>query len=210
MTELNATRNVKLWGGTTGDLLDTQLNCPAHGSDPNKNSEINSRLSSLRSIVAPFFPIQLFYLFESESTDSKMTTRELKMWGYSHCDEISFNGAVASSSLMLSLVISIWCCPFHLLGKMMQQGKRKHWPDSFNYLKWLLHWPTILLVVGIIAFFSQLEGYVKVHHDNFYGQVYSFICDGGWVGVCRLSRGLGTAVRYRYVWNNGVGALHYM
>ena len=79
MTELNATRNVKLWGGTTGDLLDTQLNCPARGSDPNKNSEINSRLSSLRSIDAPFFPIQLFYLFESESTDSKMTTRELKM-----------------------------------------------------------------------------------------------------------------------------------
>ena len=107
MTELNATRNVKLWGGTTGDLLDTQLNCPAHGSDPNNNSEINSRLSSLRSIVAPFFPIQLFYLFESESTDSKMTTRELKMWGCSHCDKISFNGAVASSSLMLSLVISV-------------------------------------------------------------------------------------------------------
>ncbi len=36
-----------------------------------------------------------------------MTTRELKMWGYSHCDKISFNGAVASSSLMLSLVISV-------------------------------------------------------------------------------------------------------
>ena len=49
-------------------------------------------------------------------------------------------------------------------------------------------------MVGIIAFFSQLEGYVKVHRDNFYGQVYTvalFAMAGGSVfvgvyGVCAL------------------------
>ena len=81
-------------------------------------------------------------------------------------------------------------------------GETKTLARFIQLFKVIIALAYMLLVVGIIAFFSQLEGYVKVHHDNFYGQVYSFICDGGWVGVC-----LGAWVQLCGMWNNGVGAL---
>ena len=104
------------------------------------------------------------------------------MWGYSHCDKISFNGAVASSSLMLSLVISIMVLSISSAREDDAAGETKKLARFIQSFKVIIALAYILLVVGIIALFPQLEGYVKVHHDHFYGQVYTvalFAMGGG-------------------------------
>ena len=58
-------------------------------------------------------------------------------------------------------------------------GETKTLARFIQLFKVIIALAYMLLVVGIIAFFSQLEGYVKVHHDNFYGQVYSFYLRAG-------------------------------
>ena len=61
-------------------------------------------------------------------------------------------------------------------------GETKTLARFIQLFKVIIALAYILLVVGIIALFPQLEGYVKVHHDHFYGQVYTvalFAMGGG-------------------------------
>ena len=71
---------------------------------------------------------------------------------------------------MLSLVISVIAYLVLSISSAREDDEAGDTLARFiQSFKVIIALAYILLVLGIIAFFSQLEGYVHVHHDHYYG-----------------------------------------